>query len=139
VGNTSVASTSSDNVVTFGATPRPDLISILTVVSGSTAKRGQSVSLAEVTLNIGTAAALSSMTRVYLSPDPTVDPADLELGVRNIGNLSPRAFSVGSLTVVIPRDASPGTYYLISVADSGGTVIESNELNNTSAQALRVR
>jgi subtilase family serine protease len=52
--------------------------------------------------------------------------------------LPPSASSTGSLTVLVHREVSAGTYYLLACADDTQLVAESNESNNCRASTSTV-
>src|SRR5439155_1106986 len=72
------------------------------------------------------------------SLDSILDPGDTLIGNRPVGVLGSGSSSAGSTVVTIPADATPGTYYLIVLADGGHTVPEPLETNNTSTTSLAV-
>ena len=116
----------------------PDLIvaissAIAPVSAGSTAVVTESVT------NKGGANAAPSIVRYYLSTNTTLDAADVPLAeTRSVGLLSPNASSGGVTQVTIPAGTAPGTYYMVAQADSGGSVAESIETNNTYARKMQV-
>jgi hypothetical protein len=141
VGNASLASTSTDNTVTVTFTiNRPDLITLHAIYPPASVHAGSAVTVAEVTVNIGTAAAGASVTRYYLSTDPVLSPTDRPLASRSVGPLGAGTLSLtGAINVVIPIGTAPGSYYLLAVADADRVVVESNESNNVSARPLTVQ
>ncbi len=70
---------------------------------------------------------------IYLSPDPQVTTADVNLGVRTIAGLAPGASSSGDTTFTIPTTWAGGTYYVAAIADPANAVLETDEANNVSA------
>ncbi|HET6900801.1 MAG TPA: Ig-like domain-containing protein, partial [Vicinamibacteria bacterium] len=140
VGNSNLASTSTDNSVSVTLTiARPDLVTIHGFLPASVPVGG-TVTVAEVTFNTGAAAAGASTTRYYLSPDPVWSTSDRLLASRSVGPLASGSFSLGPiLNVVIPAGTVPGGYYLLAVADADRVIVESNEANNVSARPLTVQ
>src|SRR5439155_958865 len=90
------------------------------------------------TKNYGTVAAAASKTFVYFSLDSILDSGDTLIGNFPVGVLGSGSGSAGSTSVTIPADATPGTRYLILVADGGQTVRESIETNNTKTTSIAV-
>src|SRR5439155_678825 len=115
----------------------PDLqVSALSAPSG--ALPGSAITVTDTTKNFGTGPAAASKTFVYLSLDSILDPGDTLIGSRPVGVLGGGSSSAGSTVVTIPADTTPGTYYLIVLADGGQTVPESIETNNTRTTSLAV-
>src|SRR5206468_848101 len=104
----------------------------------SLAAPGLTITVTDPTSNYGTEASAASKTFVYLSLDSILDSGDTLIGNFPVGVLSSGSYSSGSTLVTIPADATPGTRYLIVVADGGQTVPESVETNNTRTTSLAV-
>src|SRR5438552_4128664 len=118
-------------------TKLPDLIVSSAAASASSAAPGATVTVSDTTKNQGTSlAAAASTTSVYLSLDSVLDPGDTLIGNFPVGVLGSGSGSAGSTPVTIPADATPGTRYLILVADGGQTVRESIETNNTKTTSI---
>ena len=92
----------------------------------------------ETTSNIGGGSAVASVTRFYLSVNLAIDTGDVELGTRNVPTLAAGATSSGQTALVIPANTAPGTYWIIAVSDSTGTVVETFETNNNRIAFTRV-
>jgi subtilase family serine protease len=92
----------------------------------------------DTTTNAGTHSVGLSATRFYLSSNSTLSADDTLLGSRPVGVLEPGQASVGNTTVTIPAATTGGSYFLISQADGANAVVETNETNNTHAQAISV-
>ncbi|OGU10192.1 MAG: hypothetical protein A2075_21290 [Geobacteraceae bacterium GWC2_58_44] len=91
---------------------------------------GRTFSVTEVTNNFGSVnTGETFQTRIYLSTDAVISNSDTYLGGRDL-SLSAVASSSGSLTVRVPADMAPGTYYLGACADAEGLIFETNEGNN---------
>ncbi len=101
----------------------------------STARAGGSVSITDVTRNIGEEDAGASTTSFYLSTNSTYENSGMLLGSRSVGALPSKTSSQGTTSVTIPAGTAPGSYYIIAVADSGGVVAETNETNNVKASS----
>jgi subtilase family serine protease len=114
----------------------PDLV-VSALAAPSAAAAGSAVSVSETTKNQGGAAAAST-TRYYLSTNSTWDAADAPLGSRAAGALSAGASSSATVALTIPANTPAGNYYIIARADADGQLSESNESNNTRADAIHV-
>jgi len=82
--------------------------------------------------NIGTGGAAASNAGVYLSSDSTITTSDTPIGSFSAGALTAGQSATASLSVALPSNLAPGTYYMGAVADSGNAIAESNEANNAS-------
>ena len=80
----------------------------------------------------------ASTTRFYLSPNSSVDAGDVLLGSRPVPALAVGATNTGSVTVVIPPQTAPGSYFIVAAADGDGVIAEASESNNTTARRLTV-
>jgi subtilisin family serine protease len=80
----------------------------------------------------------ASVLEFYWSTNTTVDANDTVLASINIGPLGPNSSQAGQMPLVIPSDATLGTYTLIARADSTNTVVEASETNNTSLEYMAV-
>ena len=77
-----------------------------------------------------------SKTRYYLSPDPAKSASDTPLtGSRSVPGLAAGATHSGTITVTIPANTPPRTYFVLACADAADTVIETDEANNCKAAA----
>lgn len=70
----------------------------------------------------------------YLVPDiggvPDVD-APISIGSRSISNLAPGDSDSDVTSVTIPGSVTEGDYFLMAIADPGGTVVELDKTNNS--------
>jgi hypothetical protein len=135
-GNNCVASAATVRVEATQAA-RPDLV-VTTVTSPSTVVRGQSLQITDTTRNQGTVSAGGSRNRYYLSADPAMNGDKRLNGRRDVPSLAAGAQSTGTVAVAVPKNTTPGVYYLISCADDQVAVSESDETNNCTASATRV-
>jgi len=115
----------------------PDL-DITALSAPTSASAGQSITITDSVKNIGGAPAASSLTRLYLSTNTTVDASDTLIGSRNVPALAAGATSSGSTTVTIPQGTAAGTWYIVAQADSEDAVTETSETNNMYAKYLRI-
>jgi subtilase family serine protease len=134
VTETQEANNTSARVMTIGV----DLIvSALTVPAGGGA--GSNVTVTDTVMNQGGGSAGTSVTRVYLSTNTTLDAGDIALnGSRTIGVLNGGESSTGNITVGIPAGVAPGSYYVIAMADADAGVAEASETNNTTARPITI-
>lgn len=93
--------------------------------------------------NTGAGAAAPHKVLFYLSYDQVLNPGaggDILLGEMNITNALAAGANTGVLTKALPVscDALTGDYFIIAVADGGGTVTESNENNNLAFSATHI-
>ncbi|MCG2673263.1 CARDB domain-containing protein, partial [Bradyrhizobium sp. GCM10023182] len=86
-------------------------------------------------MDIGAGPSGASTAGIYLSSDANITTSDTLLTTVSSGALT----SVGltgyydhqTLSVTLPGNLAPGTYYLGGIADYNNQVSESNETNNT--------
>jgi hypothetical protein len=109
---------------------RPNL-SVLSVNAPTSATAGATVSVSYQVTNVGTGAAGGFTTdSIFLSPDAAVG-SDRLVGVVSTTQSLPVGQSVQrSTSFVVPNDLE-GAYAIVVVADSGATIAESNEADNT--------
>jgi subtilase family serine protease len=128
--------------VTIGATPPPPSAPDLTVTSVTCAPgtfaAGGTVSCSVTLANSGGTWAPNFTNDLRLSTDAIIDGTDTLLG-----SCSAPALGIGgTITVTCSGTVSlvtaPGPFFVGVVADSGNTVAESNEGNNTSSVAVTV-
>jgi len=110
----------------------PDLVIQLFIPPVINGGPGQSIPVTETTGNIGNTPAGPSVTRYFLASNPVPVPGlDLPLGERAVPALNPGESSQsGSITLRLPDDLVPGTYFLGACADADSVVAELNEENN---------
>ncbi len=107
----------------------PDLtVSALSAPFSGTA--GTSITVTDTVRNVGADTAGPSTTRFYLSSNGLLDSSDILLPeARPLAAVGPGATDTGSTSLTLPAGIS-GVYYIIAVADAGGSVVESSETNN---------
>jgi CARDB len=108
---------------TVTALPDLDLYDNLTV-SNTMLPAGASTTLSYYVVNFGQASVGSSVTGFYLSSDNTITTSDTLLTTRTAPSLGPDLNQAGagwydleSMTVTLPGNLAPGTYYLGAIAD----------------------
>jgi len=115
----------------------PDLVITSQTLTGTPAPGGP-LTINDTTKNQGGSASDPSSTRFYLSADTTFDAGDTLLGARAVPALTPGTSSAGSTVVTLPASIATGTYYVLAVADGGGTNAETNETNNVFVTQTRI-
>jgi len=115
----------------------PDLL-IATLAVPAIAAPGATVAASYTVQNKGAAGAAASMLAFYWSTNISLDAGDTVLASTDIGALAPNGTQPGQLSLVIPADATIGTYFIIAEADSTHSVAESSESNNTRRATIRV-
>jgi len=138
---TSAAGCVSTNSATAAITVIPaglaDLV-ISALLAPAIADEGGPITLGFTTRNSGANPAGASTTRLYLSDDAILDPADVELGASAVPPLGPGSTQVGSVTATLPAGIN-GKNWVIAAADVGDFVAESNETNNTRAAKINIK
>ncbi|NOS35013.1 MAG: hypothetical protein GQ522_00080 [Deltaproteobacteria bacterium] len=82
--------------------------------------------------NQGTSNSTGFYVHYYLSTDTIYNAGDVPIGHRQIANgITAGGSDVDTSSVYVPANTTAGTYYVIVLADSGNTVLESSETNNT--------
>jgi subtilase family serine protease len=99
---------------------------------------GLSMTVTDTTTNPGAGPVGSSVTKFYFSTNSSFDAADVLLGSRDVPTLGAGASSTLNTTILIPSNAAVGTSYVIARADGDGTVVETNESNNTIARSVYI-
>jgi subtilase family serine protease len=118
---------------------RPDLTLDAVSSPPATKARGTSFPVTDTVRNVGTVPSVASSTRYYLSLDAMKSANDVLLtGSRAVPGLAGGATHSGTITVTIPTATPLGTYFLLACADSGNTVIETNETNNCASSGNTV-
>jgi hypothetical protein len=116
----------------------PDLV--ITSLSGpAAAKVGTAIKVTRTAKNQGQAAAGPFAVGIFLSADNAITSGDLFLGSTQVPALAPSTTSKSSITVTIPAQLEPGTYYLGAIADLNNWVIETKEGNNARAASTPIQ
>lgn len=130
-------SSESNNSVAKPLQIGPDLV-VLALTVPATAAAGGPITVTDTVKNKGGGAAGASVTAFHLSTNNSLDSGDLLLGSRAVVDLAAGVSSVGTTTLTVPPEVTPGTYYVIAIADAGKVVIEALETNNGLARATEV-
>jgi len=118
---------------------QPDLSVTNTSLSLGPFCAGNSVTALSTVNNTGTATAAASVMRYYLSTNTTFDGSDILLSSSNVSSISANSSSSQIVqSFNIPGGTTPGSYYVLFVADATTAVSESNENNNTAYRSLTV-
>jgi subtilase family serine protease len=80
--------------------------------------------------NVGNAVSGSTTTQFYLSTNSTLDSSDVLLSTDSAPGVSIGQTMNRSATAIINTSITPGSYYIIGVANGSGTIPEANKTNN---------
>ena len=121
--------------ITVTAPPQPDLTEYV-AVSSTTVAAGGSITIDAYDMNLGNGVVGPSTARIYLSTDPTITTSDTVLATlttsQTLATVSqPGYYDHQTVSVTLPGNLAPGTYYIGGIADYNNQVSESNEANNT--------
>ena len=112
----------------------PDLTASFDHVSSTTIAAGGSTSVDFWVVNFGNAPAAGSTSGLYLSTDPTITTADTLLTTvvspALTANGTAGYYDHQTVSLALPGNLAPGTYYIGGIADYTNAVAESNETNN---------
>ena len=112
----------------------PDLTASFDHVSSTTIAAGGSTSVDFWVVNFGNAPAAGSTSGLYLSTDPTITTADTLLTTvvspALAANGTTGYYDHQNVSLALPGNLAPGTYYIGGIADYTNAVAESNETNN---------
>ncbi len=95
--------------------------------------RGKRISVSSVINNQGGSNTGSFTVALYLSKDHLVTSSDTLLGTMVVPSLNAGSTVTISGSFTVPSKMATGAYYIGVIADSGFTVTESNEANNSKA------
>ncbi|MEH2544236.1 Ca2+-binding RTX toxin-like protein [Bradyrhizobium sp. AZCC 2262] len=133
VGNITLVA--GDLVNIFVPPPQPDL-SEYVAVSATTIAAGGRVTIDTYNMNLGNGVSGLSTDRIYISSDATITTSDTVLATLTISGTLATVSQNGyydhqTVSVTLPGNLAPGTYYIGGIADYGNQISESNEGNNT--------
>jgi len=120
--------------------PLPDLMDPGTYysVSPATLAPGEALSIAGDVRNQGNAPSGVFMVKFYLSTDTTITTGDIYLGERELPSLVAGSNGIIDKSgLIVPLSINVGTYHAGWIYDPAGTVVESNEANNTAHVAAQ--
>lgn len=127
---------SNDNYYAYGskvtvAENKPDLVPILYSVNPTVVGPGGNLNADARVENNGTAAStVNTKAGYYLSTNTLWDGSDVYLDENDVDPLAPGAGTPETESFNIPGGTTPGTYYILYIADHTSLVSESNEGNN---------
>jgi hypothetical protein len=121
--------------VTVTAPPQADLTEYV-AVDKTTVAAGDHITIDAYDMNIGNAVSGASTAQIYLSTDSTITTSDTVLATvtssHTLATVSqPGYYDHQTVTVSLPGNLAPGTYYIGGIADYNNHVGESNASNNT--------
>ncbi|MET4203046.1 CARDB domain-containing protein [Bradyrhizobium sp. LA6.12] len=121
--------------VTVSAPAQPDL-SEYVAVNKTSVLAGDSLTIDAYNMNIGNAVAGPTTAAIYLSTDATITTSDTLLTtlttVSTLATVSqPGYYDLHTVTLTLPGNLAPGTYYVGGISDYNNQLTESNETNNT--------
>ncbi|MCK1408089.1 CARDB domain-containing protein [Bradyrhizobium sp. 76] len=120
--------------ITVTGPAQPDLTASFDNVSSTSLAGGDSTTVDFWLVNFGKAAAAASTSGVYLSADATITTGDTLLTTIASPGLTANGaagyYDHQFVTLTLPGNLVPGTYYVGGIADYTNSVAESNEANN---------
>ena len=117
---------------------RPNL-TVSSMTAPTAAAAGANISVSHVVRNVAPAAgaAPSTVSRLFFSTNQTLDGTDVQLGTEvPVGPLAGQGQAALTRTVQVPAGTVPGRYYLFAQTDAAGTVVESEEGDNTLSRPI---
>jgi len=120
------------------ASERPDLRLTLTTAPQRDFAPGEQVPLSLTISNVGSAAAVQSRIKYFISRDPVYDAFDKYGGYDRVAALGVGEEESESGNPRVPADAQGGLWYVLAVADANNDVEESEEENNVLAVPFMV-
>ena len=123
-----------NNVRAHAITIGPDY-TISAVTAPSAGGAGLPLTIGASTKNLGADGA-KTITQFFLSGDDILDPGDKLIGSRDVPALAAGAINTGSITITLPTNVTPGSYFIIAKANGDGAVSETSTTNNTKARAI---
>jgi subtilase family serine protease len=119
--------------ITVAAVSQPDLWDYV-MVANTAVTIGGYVTIDSWLSNHANGAAASSVTGFFLSTDATITTSDWLLATRTSPALAamgaPGSYDYQGLTVSVPLNLTPGTYYIGGIADYTNQISETDDSNN---------
>ncbi len=116
----------------------PDLVVQSPASTPTTVSAGATTSASAIVKNQGTAVAVASSLKYYLSADNAYSISDVYLATSAVASLAVNATANVSSILTIPANTAAGTWYVLFFADADAQVVESNETNNVGSVAITV-
>jgi subtilisin family serine protease len=113
-------------------------LTVSSVTAPTSLGAGLPFTATDTTKNSGGSDIGPSVTNFYLSSDASLTASDPLLGSRPVDGLAAGAVNTGSVTLTVPGDTRPGTYYVFAKADGPNTLTETQESNNTGYKGVTV-
>ena len=113
-------------------------LSVTTLTAPAEAGAGVTFDVTETTANLGATDSPDSITRFYLSVNPSLDATDTPVGSRLVLALDAGASSTVVAQVTIPASTTTGTYYLFANADDDHAIAETVETNNSKKVTIKI-
>jgi len=134
-GNNTLCSTATVSVST------PDLIVSAVSTTATAVAPGGSFNLSNSVKNVGSSAVGAFTVAFHLSTNTTYGDGDdiAFAATRAVTSLNPGATSTGSTALVVPASTPTGSYYVCALADSGNTISEGDENNNSKCTATPIQ
>jgi subtilase family serine protease len=118
--------------------PGIDLLVQQVGLAASTVTPGFAISSFSSIQNAGNIISPNVTVSYYLSVDPLLDAADVLLSTTTGPGVPANSSQGRSASLMIPAGTPAGTHYVLLVVDPQNAIVETNENNNLSAQALTV-
>jgi hypothetical protein len=125
---------STDYTYTAATVGLPNLV-VSALTGPALASPSQVVNLANAVRNNGTSTAGAFLVGLYLSTDNVCTTADTFLASRAVAGLGPGLTDTTATPVTIPAGVA---HFFCAIADIGGTVAESNEMDNTASASVDI-
>lgn len=109
---------------------RPDL-KVHSITAPSSASRGASIPVSDVTTNIGNASAGQSKSDIYICTNVDYVTSSFKVASHVVGGMLPGGSFSWAGSVTVPSTQPLGTNYYLVVANGNKQVVESNYANNT--------
>lgn len=114
---------------------QPDLLGTAFSVTETSVTAGGTANISYTVSNSGTSSAAASTASFYISTDSSVTTADTLLGTASIASIAASSTATGTTSFTIPSTLAAGSYTVGMIQDTGSTVSESNETNNSNQGA----
>lgn len=116
----------------------PSDLTVTSLTAPAIGGAGRSLTIGDITKNLGPGAAGTTKTKFVLSVNATPSIDDIVLGFRTVGPLDSGESESGSTGVTIPPDTPTGKYFVIAVAEADNLLAETKEGNNKRSKAIKI-
>lgn len=124
--------------ITIGDPIYPDFVVSSVLANPQEVNAALETTLSVEVSNVGLAPSGESILSFYLSSNTIWESADQLLGSESISVLEPGAGKTMLSSVIIPGSTTPGSYYIVAVADQEHLISEVDETNNEGFKAIEV-